>query len=228
MTAIGPQYAILLDGGFVVKKLQTLLGRFPSADDIEEACNRIRSHVALRDMSLLRIYFYNAPPAKDKLVNPLDRTTLNLSSTPTMANYTSLHDKLELKADFALRLGECVAHGWQLKQSVQADIRRAPRMLTAADFAPNIEQKGVDLRIGLDIARLAIRGIVRVLVVVTGDSDFVPALKFARREGVRVYLDAMGHGVRRELKAHADRVIEASHMIPPPPLPAPGIIAPVN
>jgi uncharacterized LabA/DUF88 family protein len=65
-------------------------------------------------------------------------------------------------------------------------------------------QKGVDLRIGLDIARLALRDMVRIIVVFTGDSDLVPAFKFARREGIKIYLNTLGHGVRRELKAHAD------------------------
>ena len=60
---------------------------------------------------------------------------------------------------------------------------------------------------GLDIARLSLRGLVSVIVIATGDSDLVPAFKFARREGVRVYLDHMGLNVRRELKAHADLVL---------------------
>ena len=72
---------------------------------------------------------------------------------------------------------------------------------------PNIEQKGVDLRIGLDIARLALREMVGTLVVVTGDSDFIPAFKFARREGVRVYLHHMGHNISRELKVHTDLIL---------------------
>jgi len=41
-----------------------------------------------------------------------------------------------------------------------------------------------------------------------GDSDLVSAMKFARREGLRVYLDTLGsHHVRPELKVHADRVL---------------------
>ena len=48
---------------------------------------------------------------------------------------------------------------------------------------------------------------VDIIVVVTGDSDLVPAFRFARREGVRGFLDHMGHGVRRELKAHADIIL---------------------
>jgi uncharacterized LabA/DUF88 family protein len=77
----------------------------------------------------------------------------------------------------------------------------------AEDLVPNVQQKGVDLRIGLDIARLSLRQLVEVIVVVTGDSDMIPAFKFARREGVRVYLDHLGHGVKRDLKAHTDLVI---------------------
>ena len=59
----------------------------------------------------------------------------------------------------------------------------------------------------MDIARLALREMVDFIVVVTGDSDLVAAFRFARREGVRVILDHMGHGVRRDLKAHADLIL---------------------
>jgi predicted TIM-barrel fold metal-dependent hydrolase len=57
------------------------------------------------------------------------------------------------------------------------------------------------------IARLALRGLVDTLVVVTGDSDLIPAFEFARREGVRVLLDPLGAPVRRELRTHADAVL---------------------
>ena len=81
-------------------------------------------------------------------------------------------------------------------------------MLGARDLIPDIKQKGVDLRIGLDIARLALTGRVQAIVVVTGDSDFVPAFKFARREGVQVILDSLGRGTKRELRVHADGVLD--------------------
>lgn len=75
---------------------------------------------------------------------------------------------------------------------------------------PNVEQKGVDLRIGLDIAKLALQRLVDIVVVVTGDSDLIPAFKFARREGLQVYLCHFDHGVRRDLKVHTDRLIKKS------------------
>jgi uncharacterized LabA/DUF88 family protein len=83
----------------------------------------------------------------------------------------------------------------------------APRALKDDDFDLDLSQKGVDMRVGLDMARLALRETVRSIIVVTGDSDFVPAFKFARREGVKVILDPMGHNVRVELRAHSDVVL---------------------
>ena len=46
-----------------------------------------------------------------------------------------------------------------------------------------------------------------MLVLVTGDSDFVPVTKFARKEGLKVYLDTMDIRLRRELKAHVDLLL---------------------
>lgn len=119
----------------------------------------------------------------------------------------SLLDTLELTPNFAVRRGEVVAHGWKLGDRAFKNMMRSPRAPAANDIVPDLEQKGVDLRIGLDIARLALCKLVDIIVVATGDSDLVPAFRFARREGVRVFLDHMGHGVRRDLKAHADIVL---------------------
>ena len=73
---------------------------------------------------------------------------------------------------------------------------------------PNIRQKGVDMRIGLDIASLTLKKHVEVIVLVTADSDFVPAMKFARREGAQLILVTLGHGIRDGLREHADIVID--------------------
>ena len=76
---------------------------------------------------------------------------------------------------------------------------------------PDIKQKGVDLRIGMDIACMAIRKSVHSVVLITGDSDMVPALKLARREGLRVYCVQMDtHHLTDELKIHSDRIITVS------------------
>ena len=51
------------------------------------------------------------------------------------------------------------------------------------------------MRTGLDIASLTLKKQVNMLVLVTGDADFVPPMKFARREGVQFVLVALGHSV---------------------------------
>ena len=201
------KFAIFMDGGFVVKKLSERNKQFPTAVEIEAECARIKSHASVRALSLLRVYYYDAKPATGTLRNPIDGVSLNLGTTPVHAQCTSLHQTLEMLPDVALRMGEATVHGWTIGSRAMRDLQKKPRAPTAGDLVPNIEQKGVDLRIGLDFARLALRALVDVVVVVTGDSDLIPAFKFARREGVRVYLDHMGHGVRRDLKVHTDCIL---------------------
>ena len=105
-----------------------------------------------------------------------------------------------------MRRGGIVQSGWKLGRAALKSLARTQRSITARDLVPDMAQKGVDIRIGLDIAWISLKRLVDLLVLVTGDSDFVPVMKFARKEGLKVYLETMGHGVRRELKAHADFV----------------------
>ena len=64
------------------------------------------------------------------------------------------------------------------------------------------------MRVGLDIASLALKKHVDVIVLVTSDSDFVPAMKFARREGAQLFLVSLGHKIVDEMREHADLVLE--------------------
>ena len=146
------------------------------------------------------------PPLDGSAKNPIDGYTINFSGTKVAAQNKALIDSLELQPDFAVRKGELMHVGWKLGRQALAQLTASPRAIAARDLVPDITQKGVDIRIGMDIACLAAKRIVDTLVLVTGDSDFVPAMKFARTEGIRVYLDTMGHGVYRILKVHADMV----------------------
>ena len=65
-------------------------------------------------------------------------------------------------------------------------------------------QKGVDIRIGIDIASLVFKRQADQIVLISGDSDFVPAAKLARREGVDFVLDPMWHQIRSDLHEHID------------------------
>ena len=158
----------------------------------------------------MRIYYYDAPPSQETVKLPVSGADYALSTTDRARNAQSLYDQLEMKEGLALRMGETrlSPFHWAIKLNKAKQLIKQPRPLQDDDFALDVGQKGVDMRIGLDMARLALRDMVRAVVVVTGDSDFVPAFKFVRREGVKVMLCTLGHkGARRELRAHADFVI---------------------
>ena len=60
------------------------------------------------------------------------------------------------------------------------------------------------MRIGLDIATITLKKQANVIVLVAGDSDFVPAAKLARREGVTFILDPLWQTVSADLSEHID------------------------
>jgi uncharacterized LabA/DUF88 family protein len=202
------RYAILLDGGFLFKKLQRHIHAYPDAALIEQAARDIAAHPKLNGRELLRVYYYDAPPAQRKIENPLDRHPLDLGSTSLAKHNQQLHSALEQLPDFALRKGETLVRGWKIGQAAFRRLAKEGGEIQARDLVPDISQKGVDLRIGLDIATLAFRRIVDTIVVVAGDSDLVPAFKLARREGLRVYLATYAHNVTSELTAHVDGLLD--------------------
>lgn len=206
---LNPLFAILIDGGFVKKKLFTQLSRHATAEDILTLCAQINNSSQLANYELLRIYYYDAPPSNEAITHPVSRKRLNLAATERFRLSQSLFDQLSSKPHVAMRMGETRLGNtkWRIKPRVAAELMKEPRQLCDDDFDLDISQKGVDMRIGLDIARLALRETVRAIVVITGDSDFVPAFKFARREGVKVYLETLNHNVRPELRTHADLVL---------------------
>ena len=76
--------------------------------------------------------------------------------------------------------------------------------LSEGDFQLNVDQKGVDMKIGLDIASLAFKKQVDQIILISGDSDFVPAAKLARREGIDFVLDPLYSPIKPDLFEHID------------------------
>lgn len=204
-----PRFVILLDGGFLTKKLNERLGRPANVGDVVAECDRLRSIDEVSGHDLLRIYYYDAELASEAVKLPVSGGNYILSTTERYRQARSLFDQLVLKPDFALRMGQVNVsrNKWRLKTNSTKQLLRQSRALRDEDFVLDAQQKGVDMRIGMDMARLALREMVRQVVVVTGDSDFVPAFKFVRREGIRVILEPMGQNVLLELKQHADIVL---------------------
>lgn len=97
--------------------------------------------------------------------------------------------QLQLSAEQAQQL--LAAH--EFWQSIQTN-----------DVALGLRQKGVDMRIAIDIASLTLKQQVSTIVLVAGDSDFVPAAKLARREGMEFILDPLWQNVNDDLFEHID------------------------
>jgi uncharacterized LabA/DUF88 family protein len=81
------------------------------------------------------------------------------------------------------------------------------RDLEPADMRLGLRQKGVDMRIGIDIASITLKQQADTIILVTGDSDFVPAAKVARREGVEFLLDPLWQSVNDDLHEHVDGIV---------------------
>jgi len=73
------------------------------------------------------------------------------------------------------------------------------------------KQKGVDIKLTIDLVRLSIRRDIQKAVLVACDSDFVPAVQEAKNEGILVfacYSRARGCGIHDELHSVCDDRIE--------------------
>ena len=53
---------------------------------------------------------------------------------------------------------------------------------------PIFEQKRVDIYLGVDLVLLAVKQRVHRAILITGDSDFLPAIRAAKNEGVLIHL----------------------------------------
>ena len=140
---------------------------------------------------------------------PVSGGPIDFSKTAVARWRLAFFDELRRLRKVALRLGyinQSVGH-WALRPQVLKELLRGRRRfeeLGDGDFVYAATQKGVDMRLGLDIASLAYKKQVDQIVLVAGDSDSVPAAKLARREGIDFVLDPMWAPIRADLFEHID------------------------
>ena len=82
--------AILLDGGFVKKKLAEKHHHFATVQEITNLCPQLMAHSRLAGKDLFRVYFYDAPPFEGTSKNPISGAVLNFSTTPQAAQNKAL------------------------------------------------------------------------------------------------------------------------------------------
>jgi uncharacterized LabA/DUF88 family protein len=159
--------------------------------------------------NLYRVFFYDCPPLMKRTQLPISKLALDLSQTETARARVAIHAELQSVRKVALRLGRLNdKFGWRVKpEAATRWIGSADTIIpTDDDFEIDTIQKGVDMRLGLDVASMAFKRQVDQIVLVAGDADFVPAAKLARREGIDVVLDPMGGTPAKDLIAHVDGV----------------------
>jgi uncharacterized LabA/DUF88 family protein len=206
--------AVMVDAGFFLKRARKIFGWLSP----DEAAKRLHG-IALDHLNdpktghrvarLYRVFVYDAPPAAWKGHTPISKKPVDLSKTKTAQWRSTFHESLRGMRKVALRLGEIPTSQvrWQLKPEVLTELLHGKRnweSLTDGDFRLDLRQKGVDMRLGIDIASVAFQRQVNQIVLVSGDADFVPAAKMARRQGIDIVLDPMGAPIRPKLYEHID------------------------
>ncbi len=169
---------------------------------------KIQALTPLANMRLHRVYYYDSVPLETGHDKPLGGGKIEFGNSPIATRSRKLFEQLAQQPFTALRLGELSFQGWEVsaKKLNKAD---GPSVeINSDDLRPQITQKGVDMRIGMDIAALTLKKQVQAIVLVSGDSDFVPAMKFARREGANLYLVPLGQHVKPTMQEHSDLLLE--------------------
>ena len=202
--------AILVDGGFYRKKFEKGGQHTPkeAADALIRYCYR---HLKERyaEHELYRIFYYDCNPCGKKIFHPLHNRTVDFSKSDHYRWMTQFLKELTKKRKVALRIGNLDEGSavFLLTTAATKDVvtgKRAVKDLKDEDFTTSIKQKGVDMKIGMDIASLAYKKQVDQIVLIAGDADFVPAAKLARREGVDFVLDPLSHAIKEDLFEHID------------------------
>lgn len=163
--------ALLIDGGHV----RATARRANLVYDPDFIEGFARECVNFDDEDLIRILYYDSPQYRGKQRLPVSGKEYHFKATDKWLEDLASRDL------FAVRRGTIAFRGWVPKR-----IPIAGKEITDDDFRPNFEQKGVDMRVGLDIATLSDRGIVERIVLVSADSDMIPAMKHGRKAGIHI------------------------------------------
>lgn len=197
----------IIDGDFMRRRVIESQSFYYSGPAIRQHCLR---HL-LPGEELLRILYYAAAPYGGQGVHPKTGEAIDFGRTEQHRMADEFFRGLAGTPQMALRLGRLAwqYNAWNIAAHRLPDLlsgRIEVADLGPEDIRPDFRQKAVDMRIGLDIATIALKRQAERLVLITNDADFVPAVKLARREGLTVCLDPLWAGVSADLREHVDYV----------------------
>jgi uncharacterized LabA/DUF88 family protein len=181
--------AILIDGGHLRVAARNSNKQY-TPGFIEQFAHRCSAH----DEEILRILYYDCAPYTGAAKLPVSGTTSRFNSSGAWL------DDLARRDLFAVRLGVLKFRGYK---PVRVPVATAT--LSDNDFKPDFEQKGVDMRIGLDIATFSQIKTIDRIVLISNDTDCIPAMKHGRKAGLQiVVVELLGCRTAPEMLAHAD------------------------
>lgn len=201
--------AVLIDGGFFVKRFNQIFNQsrtMTGAEVADKLYTIAHSHVGKENI-LYRIFYYDCHPFNKKMHNPISKKCIDFKNSQEFKFRTDLIECLKKKRKVALRLSDLKEGEWNLYPNKVKELlanKIELKDLTENDVFLTLKQKGIDMKIGVDIASIALKRFVDRIVLISGDSDFVPAAKLARREGIDFILDSMGANVESNLFEHID------------------------
>jgi len=175
--AVVSRVAIFIDGGYMDRVLRD---EFAGAKISYAAFSHEISAQIHPNPDILRTYYYHCLPYQS---NP--PTQVESQRFASMQNFLDAVNRLPR---FEVRLGRLA--------------RRGPDIRGRYFF----EQKMVDVLLSIDLVHLSSKGQIAYVAIVGGDSDFVPAIKMAKNEGVSVWL-LHGGRVHNDLRDIADERI---------------------
>jgi uncharacterized LabA/DUF88 family protein len=209
-----PKAAVLVDGEFFLKRYCKLTNTTVQDLDPVKVISVMQAmclrHVCHVHRQLYRIFFYDCSPFQKKLHNPISNKTIDYGRSDIFKFRTAFHEELRKSRKVALRLGHLrddenarwVINTNKIKDLLTRKIEISD--LKPEDIHPNLRQKAVDMKIGIDIASLTLKQQVDTIILISGDGDFVPAAKLARREGIDFIHDPMYQNVQPELYENID------------------------
>lgn len=220
--------AIFVDAGFFARKFTKLADPQMSAEP-----NRLAKamwhywikHVDRKNgEDLYRIYYYDCPPLTHKAHHPITNQLIDFSKSDITKYNTSLHEALLHQPYVACRMGHLstIGNDWgfirkdkihNFNKLIRGEVDH--REVDPKNVSVKPIQKGVDMKLGIDIASVVLKKLANKIVLISGDSDFVPAAKLARIEGAHFILDAMGRTVKGELAEHIDGLKTFANKINP-------------
>jgi uncharacterized LabA/DUF88 family protein len=196
----------IVDGEFMRKRIISLKAFYFDGPGIRRHC---LTHL-MEGETIGRILFYDALPFTGKGEHPISGP-VDFSQTPLISRKQQFLQSLRVTPEISLRLGRSAwqAGQWQLDSNRLGELMAGEisvNDIESSDIYPDIRQKGVDIRLGIDIATIAYKHQADRLVLVANDADYVPAVRLAREEGIKVVLDPLWTRAAEDLREHVDYV----------------------